>query len=189
VSSFPSGFFDRSAVEVAPDLLGCALVHGPCRGRIVEVEAYLNVDDAASHAHRGMTARNAVMFGPSGRLYVYFTYGMHWCANVVTGSRHDGQAVLLRALEPVDGVELMRERRRRARRDVDLTNGPAKLCEAFAITGVDNGADLLTGAIHLESRDAPIDRSRIAASSRIGISKAIDHPWRWSVIGNRYVSR
>ncbi|MGD9793336.1 MAG: DNA-3-methyladenine glycosylase [Acidimicrobiia bacterium] len=186
---FPPGFFDRSALEVAPDLIGCVLVSGQCRGRIVEVEAYLNVDDAASHAHRGMTARNAVMFGPSGRLYVYFTYGMHWCANVVTGPLHDGQAVLLRGLEPIEGLEIMRERRQRARRDVDLTNGPAKLCEAFGIGGADNGADLVGGPIRLEPRSESIDQRLIVASPRIGISKAIDQPWRWALAGNRFVSR
>ena len=187
--NFPNGFFDRVSTAVAPDLLGCELVDGSCRGRIVEVEAYLGADDAASHAYRGPTKRNAVMFGRSGHLYVYFTYGMHWCANVVTGPLNVGQAVLIRAVEPIDGVDVMRERRVRVRRDTDLTNGPAKLCEAFAITGTDNGADLLTGPLRIVSRRAELDPGLIGCSPRIGISKAVDAPWRWFIVASAYLSR
>ena len=121
-------FYTRSALCVAPDLLNKVLLVGPCQGRIVEVEAY-TPDDPASHSFRGRTTRNEAMFGPPGHLYVYFIYGMHCCANVVTGETPDGQAVLIRAVVPMVGLELMRQRR--GRMD-NLSNGPGKLCSAFA---------------------------------------------------------
>ena len=130
------------APAVAPYLLNKLLVHGDCVGRIIEVEAYRD-DDPASHTFRGRTDRNAVMFGPPGHLYVYFTYGMHYCSNVVTGPEGHGAAVLLRAVEPVAGVELMRERRNGR---AQLADGPAKLCQAFAIGPEHNGADLCGGS-------------------------------------------
>ena len=130
-------------VAVAPWLLNKLLVHGDRAGRIVEVEAYHGANDAASHAYRGLTPRTAVMFGPAGFLYVYFTYGMHWCANVVCGPEGEAAAVLIRALAPTSGLAAMREARPAARLERDLCNGPAKLCQALGITGQDNGVDLL----------------------------------------------
>ncbi len=123
--------------------------------RIVEVEAYCGADDAGSHAFRGRTQRNATMFGPAGHLYVYFTYGMHWCANVVAGEPGVAAAVLLRAAAPLEGLETMRERRPAARRDRDLCSGPAKLCQAFGITGAHDGVDLLHGEVLLLDDGTP----------------------------------
>jgi DNA-3-methyladenine glycosylase len=166
------------------------LVVGPCRGRIVEVEAYAGAEDPASHAYRGPTARNASMFGPAGHLYVYFTYGMHFCANVVTGDAGVAQAVLLRALAPLDGLELMRARRPGARRDEQLCSGPARLCEALGITRELDGADLCDGSDGLWlGDDATSGPDPVGQSSRIGISRAVDAPWRWFVPGDPNLSR
>ncbi|HEX9260070.1 MAG TPA: DNA-3-methyladenine glycosylase [Acidimicrobiales bacterium] len=184
-------FLARDSREVAPELLHKLLVVGPCAGRIVEVEAYAGHDDAGSHAFRGPTRRNATMFGPAGHLYVYFTYGMHWCANVVTSDRGTGQAVLLRALAPHEGLDLMRARRAKAHRDRDLCSGPARLCEALGITGEMDGADL-THRHHLlpwladDGTPPPTDPG---VSERIGLSKGGEHPWRWWVPGDVNVSR
>jgi DNA-3-methyladenine glycosylase len=189
-------------LRVAPFLLNKVLVHGDRAGRIVEVEAYHGTDDPASHAYRGLTKRTEVMFGPPGFLYVYFTYGMHWCANVVCGPDGEAAAVLIRALEPLRGIEDMRESRPAARRDVDLSNGPAKLCEALAITGVDNGTDLLALApkhrrgaptsgltpVRLED-DGTVPPRRPGRGVRVGISVAAERPWRFWVAGNPHVSR
>lgn len=183
----PRAFFARDARVVAPLLLNRLLESSDgCAGRIVEVEAYCGAVDAAAHSYRGPTKRTAAMFGPAGHLYVYFTYGLHWCANVVCGTG-EGVAVLLRALEPVDGLASMRERRGTA--DRDLCRGPARLAQAFAIGGSDDGLDLTRGPGRLRITDdgcPPPDPP--AVSTRIGISKARDFPWRWFVPGNRYVS-
>ena len=176
---------------VAPRLLNALLCRDDGRvGRIVEVEAYRGVDDAASHARNGMTGRNAPMFGPAGHAYCYFTYGMHWCMNVVTGDPGDGQAVLIRAVEPVAGLDRMRPMRSRARRDVDLTNGPAKLCEAMGIDGSFDGVDLCDtdGPLRLMSDDKFPPR-RPGRSTRIGITRDVERRWRWFVTGNPYVSK
>jgi DNA-3-methyladenine glycosylase len=159
-------------------------------GRIVEVEAYQGALDPASHAYRGLTARTAVMFGPPGYLYVYFTYGMHWCANVVCGPDGQASAVLLRALAPLRGLDAMRAARPAARRDRDLCNGPAKLCQALGITGVDNGIDLLRarGVVRLVDDGTPPPEAP-AQGRRIGISVATEEPWRFWVPGDENVSR
>jgi len=173
----PRSLLEGDAPVVAPLLLNKLLAHGACVGRIVEVEAYRQ-DDPASHTFRGMTPRNAVMFGPPGHLYVYFTYGMHYCANVVTSPEGIGAAVLLRALEPVDGIELMRARRGDR---VPLSDGPAKLCQALAIGPEHNGADVCLGrqVRLLDDGMPPPDEPLVGP--RIGISRAVDVPWRFRV--------
>jgi DNA-3-methyladenine glycosylase len=183
-------FYQRDPRVVAPELLGKVLVRGPMAARIVEVEAYCGAEDPGSHAYRGMTRRNATMFGPPGRLYVYFTYGMHWCANAVCGRDGEGVAVLLRAAEPVAGLELMRARRPAARRDRDLLSGPARLCQAFALDGAHDGADLVTADREVTIVDdgvAPPDVPAI--STRIGLSSGIDLPWRWCTPGSLHLSK
>jgi DNA-3-methyladenine glycosylase len=177
---FPDAWFARSALDVAPDLLGCDLVVGPCRGRIVEVEAYLGATDPASHAFRGRTKRNTVMFGRAGHLYVYFVYGMHWCANVVTGPTGDAQAVLVRAVVPIAGLEEMRLRRTSSRpraRTRDLANGPAKLCAAFGIDGGHNGTSVRDGPVQVVRGG---DVQAVQTSVRIGVSAGTDFPWRFT---------
>ena len=183
-------FYERSSLEVAPELLHKVLVCGRRAVRIVEVEAYQGGDDPASHAYRGMTARNATMFGPPGRLYVYFTYGMHWCANVVCGPVGEATAVLLRAGAPLRGVAAMRAARPAARSDRELCSGPAKLCQALGIDGSLDGANLLSGERGVRIVDdgvAPPDRA--ARSGRIGLSVGREQQWRWYVEGDRNVSR
>ena len=179
-----------TATDVAPTLLNKLLVAGERSGRIVEVEAYEGGDDPASHAFRGPTRRNAVMFGPAGHLYVYFTYGMHWCANVVCGPPGEARAVLVRALAPVGGLEAMRTARRAATRDRDLCNGPAKLCQALELDRWHDGADLITGdkGVTLLDDGTPPPATP-AVGPRIGISRAADRPWRFWVPGDPNVSR
>ena len=167
------------------------LVRGTRRARIVEVEAYLGPHDPASHAYRGLTARNATMFGAPGHLYVYFTYGMHWCANTVCGEEGDATAVLLRALAPLAGIGAMRAARGGIRPDTALCSGPAKLCQAFGIDRRYDGIDLTVPAktapwIGDDGTSPPIDPGQ---STRIGISVAVDHPWRWYVRGDPNLSR
>jgi DNA-3-methyladenine glycosylase len=149
-------------------------------GRIIETEAY-TADDPASHSFRGPTPRNAVMFGVAGRLYVYRSYGIHWCANVVTGAVGDGQAVLLRAVIPVDGIDVMRCRRE-GRSDAELTNGPGKLCAALGITGEHDGAELSAAASPIRIVDdgtrPPTD---LLVGPRVGITRAADTPWRFRI--------
>ena len=168
---------DADAPEVAPWLLNKLLVHGPCVGRIIEVEAYRE-DDPASHTYRGRTPRNEVMFGPPGHLYVYFTYGMHHCANVVTGGEGVGAAVLLRGVVPIAGLDLMRDRRSGR---TALADGPAKLCQAFAIGPEHNGADVCRGAGPGIFDDGTPPPAAPLVGPRVGISKAVDTPWRWRV--------
>lgn len=191
----PRAFYARDVLEVAPELLNKVLVvaEGDAArrsGRIVEVEAYRGRDDPASHSARGLTPRNQVMFGPPGHLYVYFTYGMHWCANAVCEPEGSGAAVLLRALAPLDGVEEMRADRPAARRDRDLCNGPAKLCQALGLAGDFNGADLVGVdrgvAMYDDGTPPPTDPHQ---TTRIGITNGTEHPWRWYIEGDPNVSR
>lgn len=173
------------ALHVAPSLLGGLLRHQSADGcvavRITEVEAYSgDGNDPAAHTHRGPTARNQVMFGPPGTLYVYFSYGMHWCANVVCAPPGAGEAVLLRAGQVVEGVELARGRRPAARRDIDLARGPARLTQALGITGAENGTDLLDPGSGLTLTLTDADPTLpIMAGPRVGITKAADLPWRF----------
>ncbi len=179
-----------TAVEVAPTLLGAVLVAGETAGRIVEVEAY-EPDDPASHSHRGPTARNQTMFGPPGHLYVYRIYGIHWCANVVCGPSGTGSAVLVRALEPLCGLELMAMRRDRPPDDlVALCSGPGKLCQALAIDGSDDGVDLFapSSPIRLEP-DPDGSGGPIVTGPRVGITKAVERPWRFGVAASSHLSR
>lgn len=182
VRRVPRSSLEGDSPDVAPTLLGKVLRVGPCAGRIIEVEAYRS-DDPASHSYRGRTKRTAVMFGPPGHLYVYFVYGMHWCANVVTGVDGDGQAVLLRALEPLEGLDVMAARRGHGRR---LAGGPATLCQALGIDRAFDGVDLCRPdpraplPIGLYDDGVPPPAAPVVGP-RIGITKAVDVPWRFRV--------
>jgi DNA-3-methyladenine glycosylase len=183
-------FYRRDSRVVAQELLNKVLVKGPLAGRIVEVEAYCGAEDPGSHAYRGMTRRNATMFGRPGLLYVYFTYGMHWCANAVCGEPGEGVAVLLRALAPLEGVEGMRAARPKAATDRALCSGPARLCQAFALDGSFDGADLVTASHGLTIVDDGVPPPDAAGvSARIGLSAGVEHPWRWYVQGDPNLSR
>lgn len=180
---------------MAPRLLNKLLVRGERAGRIVEVEAYRGSEDPASHAFRGPTSRNATMFGPAGRLYVYFSYGVHWCANAVCGADGEAQAVLLRALAPVAGLEAMRSARTRRGAgapppDRHLTSGPGRLCQALGIAGEDDGADLVRGDRGLRILDDGMPPpARPEVGVRVGITRAAELPWRFWVPGDPNVSR
>jgi DNA-3-methyladenine glycosylase len=188
----PPSFFDRPADVVARELLGALVVStvGGARtaGRIVETEAYVGVDDPASHGHGGRrTARNAAMFGPPGTWYVYRIYGMHWCANVVTEREGVPSAVLLRALEPMEGIGAMQERR--ATSDVRaLCAGPGRLCDALGLTRAIDGAEVGRAPAWLE-RGERVPSETVAATPRIGISRAADWPLRFVIRGSRWASR
>jgi DNA-3-methyladenine glycosylase len=185
--------FRSDPLTVAPWLLNKVLVRGGRAGRIVEVEAYKGESDPASHAYRGLTPRTAVMFGPPGFLYVYFTYGMHWCANVVCEDDGVAGAVLIRALSPLKGIAAMQADRPAARRERDLCNGPAKLCQALGIAGKDNGIDLLARggsgrqAVRLTDDGTP-PPNHPEVGPRIGIRVGTEHPWRFWVPGDPNVS-
>jgi DNA-3-methyladenine glycosylase len=193
----PPAFYERDTITVAKDLLGCLLVHrdgaGTTMGWIVEDEAYLR-DDPAAHSFRGETARNRTMFGPAGHAYVYRIYGLHTCVNVVTGPEGAGEAVLIRALEPVAGIDLMRARRGMDD-PVSLASGPGKLTQALGITMDLNGASLFDGPLQVWSPESLPGRrpegppGEIMQTTRIGITKAADLPLRFYLKGNRYVSR
>lgn len=188
----PRRFYDRDSREVAPDLLNKVLVCGDRSGRVVETEAYCGGEDPGAHSYRGMTPRTEVMFGEPGRLYVYLSYGLHWCCNPVCGPEGEGHAVLIRALEPLTGIERMRPSRPKAKRDVDLTNGPGKLTQALGIVGAHNGADLVTGDLGIVIVDdgtPPPEDPIVTWRIGFGTNPARDYPWRWFVRGNRFVSR
>ncbi|PZS20061.1 MAG: DNA-3-methyladenine glycosylase [Acidimicrobiales bacterium] len=183
-------FYARDGRVVAPELLNKLLVRGRRVGRIVEVEAYCGAEDPASHAYRGRSRRNATMFGPPGHLYVYFTYGMHHCANVVCGREGEATAVLLRALEVVDGLDEMRAAYPGLRRDRDLCRGPARLCRALDMDRGLDGADLVTGDRGLVvADDGTPPPAHPGVGRRVGISAAIDLPWRFTVAGSPALSR
>ena len=172
-------------LDVAPRLLGAVLRHDGVAVRITEVEAYDGANDPGSHAFRGPTRRNEVMFGPAGHLYVYFTYGMHFCCNVVCGPEGIASAVLLRAGEVVEGLDLARARRRTGP-DRDLARGPARLCSALGLDLAANGLDLVGGALVLGE---PVDPASVSTGPRVGLRLAPDRPWRFWLTGDPTVSR
>jgi DNA-3-methyladenine glycosylase len=177
-------FYDRPVVEVAQALLGCVVRHGETAGVIVETEAY-HMSEPACHAYVGLTARTSTLFGPPGRAYVYRSYGIHALLNAVCEPEGVGAAVLIRALEPLAGLEIMR-----ARRGVDdLCSGPGKLTQALGVTLEDNGSDLSVGPVVVEAPPPGWSSFEVVAGTRIGITKAAELPWRFVVAGNRSVSR
>jgi DNA-3-methyladenine glycosylase len=187
----PRSFYDRETEIVARELLGQILVHetpeGITSGRIVETEAYLGEHDPACHAAVGITARTKWLYGAPGTAYVYFIYGVHWCFNAVTRAEGSASAVLVRALEPLEGIPLMRMRRSRARSDRDLASGPGKLCQALGVSGTHNGWDLTQSPLRVVAGVA-VPSARVLIGPRIGISKAVDLHLRWHIKGNTFVS-
>jgi len=212
VQRLPREFFDRPSTTVAPELLGCVLWHDSPAGlvavRLVEVEAYQGRADPASHAFRGQTARNAVMFGPPGHAYVYFTYGMHFCVNLVCQPAGQPEAVLIRAGEVTEGTELATTRRRgraadlasdlavggadgsRKTRPVDLARGPGRLCQALSIDRALDGADVCRpgSPLGIGRMPAATGQDEICTGPRVGISQAEDRPWRYWLAGDGHVS-
>jgi len=201
VTLIPRDFFARFSVQVAPELLGCVIEHQTAAGlvavELTEVEAYAGASDPASHAYRGKTARNAVMFGPPGHAYVYFTYGMHFCVNLVCLGNGSASAVLLRAGRVIEGEELALTRRTRGATIVsfrDLARGPARLCQALDIDRTQDGADVCVAdsPLHMRWPDASTtDRSadkKVASGPRVGISSAAEVPWRFWWEGEPTVS-
>jgi DNA-3-methyladenine glycosylase len=177
-------FFARSVHEVAPEVIGCTLLVDGVGGRIVEVEAY-DGEDPASHGFRGETSRNRSMFGPPGHAYVYRSYGVHWCLNLVCDREGSPEAVLVRALEPTHGLDRMRERR--ATDDARLLcSGPGRLCQALGITGEHDALALDRPPYELRGRDRPVE---VVRGPRIGITHAAEAPWRYGLAGSRYLSR
>ena len=178
-------FFNQPTVELAKALLGKYLVFGNLRGKIVETEAYLYPDDPGCHAAKGLTKRNAPMFGPAGRSYVYIIYGMYHCLNVVSGKKGEGEAVLIRALQPIEGIEVMKKRRKTDKTE-NLCSGPGKLTQAFGITKEHNNLDLLSAKLQIHnSREKP----EITSSTRIGLTEGKELELRFFIAGNRFVSK
>ena len=177
-------FFRRSVLEVAPDLIGATLLVDGVGGRIVELEAYDQTDPAA-HSFRGPTSRNAVMFGPPGFAYVYRSYGIHWCVNLVCEPKGSASAVLIRAIEPTVGLAVMR-RRRGVTDERLLCSGPGRVCEALRITHAQNGLALDKPPFALFAR---ADKEEVIVGPRIGITKAVETPWRYGLKGSRFLSK
>lgn len=191
-SPLAPAFYARDTELVARDLLGCIVeCHSPegvASGRIVETEAYLGEHDLACHAAVGRTTRTAPLYGPPGTSYVYLIYGMHWCFNAVTREEGLPSAVLVRALQPLDGIQLMRQRRPAARRDTDLANGPGKLCAALGIAAPHNARPLQHPPVLIRAGE-PVPQDRVEITPRIGIRQAADWPLRWIVADSPWVSR
>lgn len=179
--------FDRPALDVAPTLIGATIESDDgIVVRVVEVEAYGGADDPASHAFRGRTARNAAMFGPPGHWYVYFIYGMHWCLNLVTGAPGEPSAVLIRAGEPVAGIETIRERRPGIAREHDLTSGPARLAQALGVDRSVDATSVTHGPVRLVARVGPMPA--LVCGPRVGIRHATDRPWRFAQANSPWIS-
>lgn len=196
LAKLPPEVYTKPTLEVARLLLGKVLVCGETAGLIVETEGYVGPDDPACHAYTGRTRRNETMWNAPGHAYVYFTYGNHWMLNIVTEREDYPAAVLLRGVQPVFGLELMRERRnlhllKGKAEDRFLTNGPGKLCQAFGITGALNGTSLQSDGLFLAepSPEIALAPFEIIETTRIGITRGVDSPWRYYVKGNRYVSK
>ena len=185
---FDRSFLARPSPDVAPQLLGARLIGRGVTIRITEVEAYLGAEDPGSHGHRGKTARNAVMFGPPGHLYTYFTYGMHTCANIVTGTEGTSSGVLLRAGEVIDGLETARSRRHSSKTDADLARGPGRLTVALGIMLSDGGQDLETGDIRLEFSQGPVEYQSGPRTGVSGPGGTDAFPWRFWIPNDPTVS-
>ena len=187
-----TSFYDRPTELVARELLGavmqCTTAQGVTRGRIVETEAYIGPEDPACHAAAGLTRRTRHLFGPPGVSYVYLIYGMYWCFNAVTRERGHGAAVLVRAVAPLDGIDLMRQRRHKVKHDRDLTNGPGKLCLAMGIDGTMDGTSLRDGPIVIRAGE-PVPDDDVVVTPRIGIVKAADWPLRYFIRDDPFVSK
>ena len=188
----PRSFYERETEIVARDMLGtvleCDTAEGRASGIIVETEAYLGEHDLACHAAAGRTPRTEALYGPGGTSYVYFIYGMYWCFNAVTRAEGLPSAVLVRAIEPLDGISLMHKRRPRIKSDVELTNGPGKLCTALGIVGSISAKNLQRKPLLIRQGE-PVPDDKVEVTTRIGITRCADWPLRWIVRGNRFVSR
>ena len=185
--ALPASFYDRPVIEVAEDLIGCVLLHRETAGIVVETEAYHD-SEPACHAFAGLTPRTSTLFGAPGHAYVYRSYGIHALFNAVCERPGVGAAVLIRALQPLSGVDQMR-RRRGLEGELELCSGPGKLTQALAIELAHNGSDLQRGPVRILSRPAGCERPDVVAAPRIGITKAVELPWRMCLAGSRHVSR